>query len=149
MSEAENLPPIRESIDIDRPIESVWRTLTDEALVPQWLGCLRYERLVGHVFYMQQDQEKAARGDVSGATHCEILALEHLRLFKFSWFAPGFPPTFVSFALEALADGRTRVAFEHNGWEQFPAEQIKPIRDMLAGGWKSFVLPNLKRAAEA
>jgi hypothetical protein len=26
---------------------------------------------------------------------------------------------------------------------------VKPIRDQLEGGWGSFVLPNLKRVAEA
>jgi hypothetical protein len=75
------------------------------------------------------------------------LALEAPRLFKFSWFFPGFPPTFVSFRLETAGDA-TRVHFEHEGWDKFPPEQIKPIRDMLDGGWRSFVLPNLKRAAE-
>lgn len=146
---SETLPPIQESIYVDRPIEGVWRTLTDDALVPQWLGCLRYQRVVGHVFYMQQDQDKAARGDVSGATHCEILALDAPSLFKFSWFVPGFPTTNVSFRLEALGAERTQVWFEHDGWEQFPAAAMGPIRDMLAGGWKSHVLPNLRRAAEA
>jgi uncharacterized protein YndB with AHSA1/START domain len=110
---------------------------------------MRYTCAIGHVFYMQQDRAKAAADDISGATHCEILALDAPHLFKFSWFFPDFPPTFVSFRLEVLGANSTRVHFEHEGWDKFPPEQIKPIRDMLDGGWKSFVLPNLKRAAEA
>lgn len=146
---SETLPPIVEHVEIAKDIESVWRTLTSEVSVPAWLGCMRYASAVGHTFYMQQDQAKAAADDISGATHCEILALDAPRLFKFSWFVPGFPPTFVSFALAPLDANRTRVTFSHEGWEQFPADQIKPIHDMLSGGWKSFVLPNLKRTAEA
>lgn len=144
---AEALAPIVERIEIARPVDVVWRVLT--AQTPTWLGCMRYQAEVGHVFFMQQDQAKAARDDVSGATQCEVLALDAPRLFKFSWFVPEAPATFVSFALEPIDDAHTRVTFTHEGWERFPAEQIKPIRDMLAGGWKSFVLPNLKRAAES
>ncbi len=147
MSEA--LPAIREIVSIDRGIDHVWRVLTDEANVPRWLGCMRYRRELGHVFFMQQDQAKAKADDVSGATQCEILALDAPRLFKFSWFLPGFPATYVSFALEAIDDASTRVVFTHEGWDKFPADQIKPIHDMLSGGWKSFVLPNLKRTAES
>lgn len=145
----ETLAPIVESVLIERPIETVWRILTSEQSVPRWLGCMRYKRELGHLFFMQQDQAKAARDDIAGATHCEILALDEPRLFKFSWFLPDFPPTYVSFALEPAGAGQTRVRFMHEGWEQFPADQIKPIHEMLSGGWKSFVLPNLKREAEA
>lgn len=148
MSDAK-LPQIIETITIDRPIAHVWRALTDDALAPKWLGCLNYKAAIGHVFYMQPDQQKAAQNDVTGATHCEILTLDAPHLLAFSWFFPNFPATFVSFALEAIDEGHTRVLFTHKGWDQFPADQIKPIRDMLDGGWKSFVLPGLKRTAEA
>jgi uncharacterized protein YndB with AHSA1/START domain len=144
---AEALATIREEIDIERGIERVWGVMIDDA--PKWLGCMRYQSELGHVFFMQQDDAKAAADDITGATQCEILALEKPSLFKFSWFVPGYPATTVSFRLEPLGATRTRVVFEHEGWDKFDPAQIKPIRDMLAGGWKSFVLPALKRAAEA
>ena len=56
MSEALN--PILEAIVIERPIEAVWRTMTDEATVPLWLGCMRYRKEIGALFYMQQDRAK-------------------------------------------------------------------------------------------
>jgi uncharacterized protein YndB with AHSA1/START domain len=146
---SEKLGPIVEEIVIARDIEHVWAVMTDDERTPLWLGCMRYTRELGHVFFMQPDQAKAKADDVSGATQCEILALEEPSLFKFSWFLPGFPATYVSFRLEALGASSTRVAFEHEGWDKFPADQIKPIRDMLSGGWKSAVLPALKRAAES
>lgn len=143
----EPLGPIVEEIEIARPIEKVWRTLTEQA--PEWLGCLRYERAVGHTFFMQQDRAKAAHNDVTGATHCQILTLDPPRLFRFSWFVPGFPSTFVSFRLEAKDSKTTLVRFTHEGWKQFPAAEVNAIRDALLGGWKSFVLPSLKRTAES
>ena len=44
---------------------------------------------------------------------------------------------------------RTFVRLMHEGWDQFPHEAIKPFYDQLGKGWKSSVLPNLRRAAEA
>ncbi len=135
------------SIDIGASVERVWQAMTGEGLVEQWLGCLGYRAEIGQVFYMQQDREKHARGDASGATHCELLALEPPRRMVFSWFLPGTPTTEVEILLVPVANG-TRAELRHRGWHQFEGDQIKAIRDMLAGGWSSFVLPQLKRAAE-
>lgn len=148
MTGPEKLPPIRETVVIDAGIDKVWRTMTSQASAPRWLGCLRYEARIGAVFFMQQDSARAADGDVTGATHCEILALDAPKHFRFSWFVPDFPATFVSFKLEALSPARTQVLFEHEGWDQFPADMIRPIFEGLSNGWKSAVLPGLKREAE-
>lgn len=58
------------------PPDRVWTFLTEPEFVPQWLGCVRYDKAVGHVFYMQQDEAKQNNDDIDGATHCEILALD-------------------------------------------------------------------------
>lgn len=149
MSKLEKLPPIREAIVIEAGIDKVWRTMTSTQTVPLWLGCMRYEARIGATFFMQQDRAKAAAGDVTGATHCEILALEAPKHFRFSWFVPDSPATFISIHLETLSAARTQVLFEHEGWDQFPPDMIRAIYDALSNGWKSFVLPGLKREAEA
>jgi uncharacterized protein YndB with AHSA1/START domain len=138
---------IWQSIDIAAPPERVWQVLTGEGLVEQWLGCMGYKAEIGHVFYMQQDAAKRAAGDTSGATHCELIALEPPRHMVFSWYYPDMPKTEVLITLEA-AEGGTRVALVHTGWDQYDGDQIKAIRDALAGGWGSYVLPQLKRVAE-
>ena len=135
------------SIEIDAPAERVWQVMTGEGLVEQWLGCLGYRAEIGHVFHMQPDRAKHARGDVEGATHCELLALEPPHRMTFSWYLPGTPKTEVTIALVPSGVG-TRAELRHSGWEQFDDEQIRAIRDALASGWSSFVLPGLKRAAE-
>lgn len=148
MSEPEKLLPIREAIVIDAGIERVWRTMTSAQTVPLWLGCLQYEERVGATFYMQQDRMRAASGDLTGATHCEILALEAPKHFRFSWFVPDFPATFISIRLEELSPTRTQVRLEHEGWDQFSPAMIRFIYEALSNGWKTFVLPSLKREAE-
>lgn len=142
------LPNLVATVHVNAPTDHVWRVLTEPQYVSQWLGCMRYENLLGHVFYMQQDQAKRQADDVAGATHCKILALDAGKRFAFSWFVPGFPKTEVAISL-AAADGGTDVKLEHSGWDRFEPEAIRAIYEMLAGGWKSFVLPNLKRVAEA
>lgn len=136
------------TIDIDAPVERVWEVLCGEGLVEQWLGCLGYRAEPGTVFYMQPDAAKRAAGDVSGATHCELLTLKPPRLMTFSWYYPETPRTTVTLSL-APHEGGTRVSLLHDGWDQFDEADIIAVRDMLAGGWSSFVLPGLKRVAES
>ena len=139
---------IEQSVLILAPPEKVWVFLTEPEYVPQWLGCMRYEKSLGHVFFMQQDEVKRHNDDIEGATHCEILALEEPDLFSFSWYLPDTPATTVRIHLKAVADG-TEVTLIHDGWNQFDAQVIREIRDALAGGWKSFVLPGLKKVVES
>lgn len=141
------LAPIAERIVIEADQAKVWRIMTEET--PRWLGCMRYEPRVGAVFFMQQDRARAAADDIAGATHCEILALEAPALFRFSWFVPATPATFVSLRLAALGPGLTEVTLMHEGWDQFPPDAVRAIYEALSGGWRSFVLPSLKAAGEA
>lgn len=141
-------PAIEQSISIMAPPERVWVFLTEPEYVAEWLGCMRYEKTVGHVFFMQQDDEKRSRDDIDGATHCEVLALDEPTLFSFSWYFPDTPATEVHIHLKPVESG-TEVRLVHSGWGQFDAKVIRDIRDALANGWKSFVLPSLKRVVES
>jgi len=144
----ERLRNIETSIEINASREHVWKILTEPEYVVQWLGCMRYQNTLGHVFYMQQDSQKRQADDVSGATHCRIDTLTAPEVFAFSWYHPGTPETRVEIQLKASAPRQTSVTLVHSGWDQFEPEQIRAIREMLAGGWSSFVLPQLKQAAE-
>ena len=143
------LPDIEQEIQIQAPRERVWAVLTGEGLVDQWLGCLGYQAEIGTLFYMQPDPSKRAAGEVDGATHCELLDLEPPERMRFSWFMPGTPKTEVEIVLAANGDGSTTARLVHQGWDRFEPDDVRAIRDMLDGGWKSFVLPGLKRVAEA
>lgn len=144
---SDKLEPIRHSVAIAVPIDHLWQVLTGPATVSQWLGCLAYDGQVGHTFYMQSDPAKRVANDLSGATHCDLETLEAPHRFVFSWYMPGTPKTHVSFTLTAISTTSTQVELVHDGWDQFPAEMVRGIRDMLDGGWSSAVLPGLARAA--
>ena len=139
---------IEHSISINATPDRVWVFLTEPEYVSQWLGCMRYEKALGHVFYMQQDASKRKVDDIQGATHCEILALEKPKKFSFSWYFPDTPATEVHILLKPVGK-KTDVTLIHKGWDKFDAKVIRDIRDALEGGWKSFVLPGLKRVVEA
>ncbi len=138
---------IKHSIIINANPNRVWTFLTEPEYVSQWLGCMQYEKSIGHVFYMQQDESKRINNDIEGATHCEILTLDAPNQFSFSWYLPDTPATTVHILVEPL-DSQTEVTLVHEGWDKFDVSVIRQIRDALAGGWKSFVLPNLKRVIE-
>lgn len=145
-------PPLKDivhSIDIEAPRTTVWDVMTGASSVPQWLGCMNYDMRAGTTFHMQPDAAKRAAGDITGATWCDLEALQPPELFTFSWYMPGTPKTTVSIRLEDRGEDITRATLTHSGWGQFPAEMVQAIHAMLDGGWKSFVLPNLKRTAEA
>jgi len=95
-----------------------------------------------------QDNAKRRRGDISGAIHCEVEALDRRRRFAFSWYFPDMPKTHVEIGL-APSDAGTRVSLVHSGWNEYPPAQAQPVRDGLAQGWTGFVLPMLKKVAES
>lgn len=145
-------PPLKDiahSIDIEAPRTTVWDVMTGAGSVPHWLDCMNYDMRPGATFHIQPDRAKRAAGDISGATWCDVEALKAPELFTFSWYMPGTPKTTVSIRLEDLGGDVTRATLTHSGWSPFPAEMVQAIHAMLDGRWKSFVLPNLKTAAEA
>lgn len=144
-----SLEDIVDSIEINAPIDTVWRALSEPESVTQWFGCLQYKAEIGHVFYMQPDETKRKNGDIAGATHCEVLALDHNDRMEFSWYMPDTPKTLVSIRLATTSDDVTTVSLTHSGWDQFPREAVEDFWQKLKNGWNSHVLPKLKAHAEA
>lgn len=142
---AEQLSSIVETVTIGVAPDQVWPFLVEPRHVSRWLGCMRYTGEIGSVFYMQQDESKRADDDIDGATHCEVLELVQPRRFVFSWYLPDTPRTTVEIELRDDGVGGTIVALEHSGWDNFDPGVIRHIRSGLEGGWRSYVLPALKR----
>jgi uncharacterized protein YndB with AHSA1/START domain len=143
------LSPIVGEIILDVSQTRAWTALTEPGHVVRWLGCLEYTGKIGGMFYMQQDAAKRAAGDISGATHCQILAMEEPEVFRFSWFIPGTPTTEVEIRLASMAPKQTKVTLTHSGWDKFNAADVRMFWEALQSGWKSWVLPGLKQAAES
>lgn len=144
-----NLADIDCAITIEASRERTWSVLITPELVQAWLGCTGFAAEVGTLFHMQPDPQRRACGSTEGATHCVVKTLEPPDRLGFSWFLPGTPETHVEIVLSGPAEGPTTARLVHCGWGQFEADSIRPIREMLDGGWRSFVLPNLKRRVES
>ena len=135
-------------IEIAQPREMVWRALTRPGLVTRWMGCLRFQPLVGHIFYLQPDRERRLADDVTDAIACRIEVLDQPRRLSFSWGFPDVPDTWVDIRLRRIPGG-TYVRLVHSGWDQFDARETEDVRGGLGRAWHSVALPRLREVAEA
>ena len=134
-------------IEVAAPREVVWRALTKPGLVVQWMGCLRFQPIVGHIFYLQPDRPRRDADDIEGAIACRIEVLDQPRRISFSWGFPDVPDTWVDIRLRRIPGG-TYVRLVHSGWDQFDARETEDVRGGLGRAWHSVALPRLRDVAE-
>jgi uncharacterized protein YndB with AHSA1/START domain len=135
---------LRKEITVDAPPEKVFRALTDEKELVQWMPeeAKMEARLGGRYEFKYHWAERGLDSSVSG----RIIELIPDRKLSYTWevtSAPetavgsagdtrgGRPPSVVSWLLEGLPDGRTRVTLvqtgldgkfsrdAENGWDHF------------------------------
>jgi uncharacterized protein YndB with AHSA1/START domain len=135
-------------IEIAAQREVVWRALTKPALVQRWMGCLRFQPIAGHIFYLQPDRERRLADDITDAIACRIEVLDEPRRLSFSWGFPDVPDTWVDIRLRRIPGG-TDVRLVHSGWDQFDAHETEDVRGGLGRAWHSVALPRLREVAES
>ncbi len=110
----------------DRPIDEVWRAITDAGQLARWLMENDFEPRVGHKFTLRE----APTAEWRGWMECEVLELEPPRRMVWSWHGgmKGETASRVTFELVA-AEGGTRLVLRHEG----EAEAAR--RDALGSGW--------------
>jgi uncharacterized protein YndB with AHSA1/START domain len=127
---------VNQAVEVEAPPDRVWQLLTDPAELPRWWpDAAQLEPRVGGRVVLN-----FGPGAVSG----EITTWEPPSLLGFTWEASNMPGVqlHVSFTVDDLGDGRSRVSVLHTGFEGAPAE----AREAVAGGWGHF-LPRLAQAA--
>jgi uncharacterized protein YndB with AHSA1/START domain len=127
---------VEQAVEVDAPPARVWQLLTDPAELPRWWpDAAELEPGVGGRVVLN-----FGPGDVSG----EITTWEPPRELGFTWIASNMPDValHVSFTVDDLGDGRSRVSVVHSGFEGAPAG----AREAVVGGWEHF-LPRLASAA--
>jgi uncharacterized protein YndB with AHSA1/START domain len=134
-------------IEVAAPREQVWRAITEEPLVREWMGCLGFRASPGAIFWMQPDREKRAAGDPRGGIECRVQVVDAPRRLTFTWTFPDNPETWVEIRLTRISGG-THVKLVHSGWNQFEPEETERVREGLARGWHAVALPALRRVAE-
>ena len=111
------------------PPEKLWRALTENPLIAQWLMKSDFEPVVGRKFQFRS--EPMANWD--GVIDCEVLIVDHLKQLSYSWSALGLD----SVVLWTLtpAEGGTHVRIEQSG---FRPDQRAAYQGAKYG-WQSFI----------
>lgn len=121
--------------------ETIWKTLTDGALMAHWLGMTPtgFEPVKGNRFTYQT----TPAGAWDGVIRCQVLEVIPNERFVYAWKGgdesnAGYGSkldTVVTFTL-TKADGGTRLRLVHSG---FMLPKNKTAYDNMSGGWKKVV----------
>jgi uncharacterized protein YndB with AHSA1/START domain len=131
---------IEKIIDLNAPIERVWRAVSDHKEFGTWFRVeLEAPFVVG--------QEATGRITYPGYEHltwkAKVVAIEPLRRFAFTWPPYGIDPdvdyskeepTLVEFLLEPNGAG-TRLTIIESGFDKVPAHRREEAFRMNDGGW--------------
>jgi uncharacterized protein YndB with AHSA1/START domain len=114
--------------------EKLWRALTEQTLIAQWLLGNDFKPSLGQAF--QFKAEPVPNWD--GIINCEVLIVEPLKRLSYSWNSMGLESV-VLFTL-TVAEGGTRLRMEHSGFRPDQEAAYKGANY----GWQKF-LDNLEQ----
>ncbi len=111
------------------PPEKLWRALTENQLVAQWLMKNDFEPVIGRKFKFQS--EPVPNWD--GVINCEVLIVEHLKRLSYSWTTMGVE--FIVLWTLTPAEGGTHLRMEQSG---FGPDQQRAYQGAKYG-WQKFL----------
>jgi uncharacterized protein YndB with AHSA1/START domain len=111
------------------PPEKVWRALTEQPLLAQWLMNTDFEPVVGQSFKFKA--EPMPQWD--GVIDCEVLIVDPLTQLSYSWNSLGLKSV-VLFTLTRAESG-THLRMEHSGFR--PDQQA--AYQGATYGWQKFL----------
>jgi len=102
------------------PPEKLWRALTENPRIAQWLLQNDFEPVVGRKFQFRSEPMR----NWDGAIDCEVLIVDHLKRLSYSWSSLGLDSV-VLWTLTPAEGGGTHVRMEQSGFrpDQQPAYQ--------------------------
>jgi uncharacterized protein YndB with AHSA1/START domain len=116
------------------PPEKLWRALTENPLIAQWLLKNDFEPVVGRKFQFRSEPVP----NWNGVIDCEVLVVDHLTRLSYSWSSMG-GDSVVLWTLTPT-EGGTHVRMEQSG---FRPDQQAAYKGATYG-WQKF-LGNLER----
>ena len=92
------------------PPEKLWRALTENPLIAQWLLKNDFEPVVGRKFQFRSEPVQ----NWDGVIDCEVLVVDPIKQLSYSWSSLGLDSV-VLFTLTP-AEGGTHLRMEHSGF---------------------------------
>ena len=115
--------------ELPHPPERIWRALTQDALIREWMMENDFKPVVGHQFQFRSTPVPGWNGIIDS----EVLVLEPNRTLSYSWGSMGLKNT-VTWTLTATRTG-TMLRMEQAG---FPADQDAAFKGATYG-WQRFI----------
>ncbi len=115
--------------EFPHPPQKLWRALTENPLIAQWLMNNDFEPSVGHKFQFRADPVP----NWDGIIDCEVLIVEPLKQLSYTWGALGLGSV-VLWTLTPTPSG-THLRMEHSG---FRADQQQAYKGANYG-WQKFL----------
>ena len=96
------------------PPEKLWRALTENPLIAQWLLKNDFEPVVGRKFQFRADPAP----NWNGVVDCEVLSIDPLRRLSYNWGVGGSDSGLQWVVLWTLtpAEGGTRIRMKQSGF---------------------------------
>ncbi|MEJ1117962.1 SRPBCC family protein [Phyllobacterium sp. CCNWLW109] len=143
---------IEKNIELNAPVEKVWRALTDHLAFGEWFRVKLDGPFVpgkvstGHITYPGYEHVK---------WHATVKAMDAPRLFSFTWHPHAIDPdvdysdetpTLVEFRLQPSGKG-TRLTVTESGFGALPAHRRDEALRSNDGGWDEQIM-NIKTYVE-
>ena len=110
--------------------EKLWRALTENRLLAQWLMKNDFEPVIGQKFQFRSKPVP----NWDGVIDCEVLIVDHLKRISYSWSTMG-ADFVVLWTLAPAPDGGTHVRMEQSGFS--PNQQA--AYQGAKYGWQRFL----------
>ena len=109
--------------DLPHPPEKIWRALTQDHLIEEWLMKNDFKPVVGHHFNLRADW---------GAVDCQVMAVETNKTLSYTWAAYGLESV-VTWTLTPTSTG-THLRMEQSGFRPDQQQAYQGAQ----GGWQRF-----------
>ena len=109
--------------EMPHSLEKIWRALTQEPLIEEWLMKNDFQPVVSHRFDLRADW---------GIVNCQVLAIEPNKLLSYTWESLGLKSV-ITWTLTPTSTG-THLRMEQSG---FRPEQQQAYEG-AKGGWPQF-----------
>ena len=114
--------------EMPHPPEKIWRALTQQHLIEEWLMKSDFKPVVGHRFALQRNPKP----ELNVTIDCEVVEVEPNRTLSYTWSAFDIE-TVVTWTLTPTSTG-THLRMEQSG---FRPDQRQAYGGAM-GGWRQF-----------